>query len=627
VSELWTERPRPRDPERSSLASIRETRLAAAWPTRSDPRERGRFRVAVLVMPALAVLIVVYAIPVGEMFLLSLTGAAPFSQYARVFGDVFVLNTLQRTIRIAIEVTLLCLLLGYPIAFLMLKSSPRMRGVITLLVILPVWTSVLVRSYAWIVILGRHGIVNALFRGTTVIQDPLPLLYNRFSVYVGMVHIMLPFMILPLFAAMRRIDLGLVRAARSLGAGAVGAFLWIFLPLSLPGVSAGSLLVFVLSLGFFVTPALLGGLRDVTYVMLVEKQVNELLNWPLASAMSVVLLLLTLILVIVYQRFFGFDTTGRAHEVGAGRGMWLQHWFSAALIATNRAAEILGIGTRGQPDSASTRLSPHAGSLWTLISWLVIFFLAFPILLLFPLAFSASPYLEFPPAGFSLQWFRNYFGRADWTNPTITSLKVATLTMLVALPVGMGAALGLVRGQFRGRSVLMAFLVSPMVVPTIIVAVALYFLFGRVRLIGTQTGLVLGHLVLAIPMVIVVLVGALRTVDETLERAAGSLGASPLTAFVRVTLPLLRPSILTAAFFAFLASFDEVVIALFISGTAAATLPKRMWDGIRFEVDPTTAAASALLIMFSGVLLAVAEVARTRARRHRPGNGTEGPYS
>jgi ABC-type spermidine/putrescine transport system permease subunit II len=186
---------------------------------------------------------------------------------------------------------------------------------------------------------------------------------------------------------------------------------------------------------------------------------------------------------------------------------------------------------------------------------------------------------------------------------------------MVGTLCGTLAATGLLRGRFPGKTLLMAVILSPMIVPTIVIAIAIYYLFARQRLVGTTMGLVLAHLVLAIPYVVVVVAGALRTVDEALERAALTLGAGRVQAFIRVTLPLIMPAMLTAAFFAFLASFDDLVIALFISGTRAATLPKRMWEGIRFEIDPTTAAVSALLIGLSLVLLGVAEIARIKGQR------------
>jgi ABC-type spermidine/putrescine transport system permease subunit II len=157
-------------------------------------------------------------------------------------------------------------------------------------------------------------------------------------------------------------------------------------------------------------------------------------------------------------------------------------------------------------------------------------------------------------------------------------------------------------------------MISPIVVPTVVLAIAIYFLYARLGLVGSYIGLVAAHVVLAIPFVLVVVSSALRSVDTTLERAAQTLGASPVSAFVRITIPAIRPAILTAGFFAFLASFDELVVALFIAGTGSKTLPKRMWEGIREEIDPTTAAVAAMLITLTLVLLLVSELVRSRMK-------------
>ena len=214
-----------------------------------------------LLAPALILFLGVFIVPLLGVLYESV-GRADFTvhHYVEVFDDAVLIQVLVRTIVLSLVVTAICLLLGYPIAYVMLLSSGWMQRFIALLIVLPLWTSLLVRTYAWMVILGRKGLVNEALITLGAIDAPLSLLYTRFSVYVGMVHIMLPFMVLPLFAVMRRIDMRLVSGAWSLGASRTMAFFFVFLPLSLPGILAGSLLVFILSIGFFVTPALLGGL-------------------------------------------------------------------------------------------------------------------------------------------------------------------------------------------------------------------------------------------------------------------------------------------------------------------------------------------------------------------------------
>ena len=564
-----------------------------------------------LLAPALLLLFAVFVAPLVQILLLSFgEDAWSFDHYRTLFSDEILLAILVRTLWLSVTVSVLCLLLGYPVAYLMLRSSETIRRVIALLVILPLWTSLLVRTYAWIVVLGRKGLVNESLMALGLTDAPMTLLYNRTSVYIGMVHVMLPFMVLPLYAVMRRIDLRLVSAACSLGASRSAAFFFVFLPLSLPGVLAGSLLVFILAIGFFVTPALLGGLSDTTFVMLIERQVNRLFNWPLAAAMSVALLVATLALVALYNRLLA----GQAGESQlAGRVL---AWLLRAWAAATRPLRLAGRGA-GRPSGRrwlTSRRLPRP-SFVGVTAWAVLFFMVAPITIVFPLAFSDAPFLQFPPPDYSTRWFENYFSRPDWVRPTITSFEVALVTMVFATAIGTLAAISVVRGSFRGRKAVVALLLAPLIVPIIVLAVAFYYQFARYGIIGTRTGLILAHTVLAIPYVVIVVSAALERIDTSLEHAAWTLGAGRITAFWKVSFPLIRPAVIVAALFAFLASFDELVVAIFISGTRATTLPKRMWDGIREEIDPTTAAVAVLLITLSMVLLFAAEVLRRRGRR------------
>src|SRR5713226_1200206 len=213
----------------------------------SSPR-RGSRGLLWLLTPALLVIGTIYVVPLGQIVVLSVHGPdLSVAAYRALLGDDVRQVILGRTIWISFCVTVFALLAGYPLAYLLMKSAPRTRAVLLLLVVLPVWVSVLVRSYAWMVILGRHGIANSVVQGLGLTDAPIQLLYNRFSLYLGMVHI-----VLPLFNTFRQIEPRLATASLSLGANASRAFLLVFLPLSMPGIGAGCSLVFVLSMGFFV---------------------------------------------------------------------------------------------------------------------------------------------------------------------------------------------------------------------------------------------------------------------------------------------------------------------------------------------------------------------------------------
>jgi putative spermidine/putrescine transport system permease protein len=591
------------------------TALTSAMPNgTTSPRRRlpGSFW---LMSAALALMLPTYAYPMLQLLAESLDAPAwSGANYASVFNDPAFWPVLSRTFVMSGQITLLCGVIGYPVAYAMLRAPARWRALITLAVVLPLWTSTLVRSYAWVIILGQDGVINQLLSALGLSSGPIQFLYTRFAILIGFVQVMLPYFVFPLHGVMSRIDLRLVTAAESIGASPLRAFLGVFFPLSLPGVASGAILIFILTLGFFVTPTLLGGLHEITYVMLIERQVNTLLNWNMAAAMSVVFLIFTALIVALASRFLGFsagDRTGTRSVDAAWLGR-LSIWLATRFVRPG--------GERIAASASGTRARRRMGWGLRLYVIAVVAFILLPITLFFPLGFSDAPYLVFPPTSFSLRWYTNYFNRPDWMAATWMSLQVAITTMIIATLVGGAAAVGLSRARFRGSNLILGFLLSPMVVPHLIIAVGLYFQLSRLRLVGTATGLVLSHLVLALPIVIVVLLNALKNIDLMPEQAARSLGAGPLHAFLRTTLVAIRPSVVAAALFAFLASFEDVIMALFMSGATASTLPKRMWDSIVLEIDPTVAAVSSLMIVISTALFLLAQLSSRGARR--PGSGS-----
>lgn len=267
-------------------------------------------RLVVLLGPALLLLLVVLVYPISEILSLSFTSkseALTLSNYARIVSVPLYFQVLRTTFQIAAVVTLLSLLLAYPFAYLLSELPNRKAVILLAMVALPWFTSVLVRSYAWMVLLGRAGIINRTLTGLGIISEPLPLLYNAFGVYIGMVHILLPYMVLSLFSVMKGIDRNLVKAAHSAGASPLRAFLHVYLPLSLPGIASGCLLVFVMASGYYVTPALLGSPQETMMAQLISSQVNDLINWEFGSALASVLLAFSVAILYVYNRYLGLD--------------------------------------------------------------------------------------------------------------------------------------------------------------------------------------------------------------------------------------------------------------------------------------------------------------------------------
>ena len=271
-----------------------------------------------LCSPGLILVGLVIVLPIGWLFWLSLfdeAGMLSAANYARFFEQKSYIRTFITTFQVSFLVTGLAVLVGYPLSYMLSQIPRRMASICMIFVILPFWTSVLVRTYAWLVILQRKGLVNTWLIDLGVIDQPLSLAHNFTGVVIGMTHILLPFLILPLYGSMKSIDADYLRAGMSLGASPTATFWQVFFPLSLPGLAAGIVMVFVLCLGFFVTPALMGGGKVIMWAMRMEQTTSLYSNWGAGSALGVVLLAVTLGLLALFQRMMG----ARATSVWGGR--------------------------------------------------------------------------------------------------------------------------------------------------------------------------------------------------------------------------------------------------------------------------------------------------------------------
>jgi putative spermidine/putrescine transport system permease protein len=253
-----------------------------------------------------------------------------------------------------------------------------------------------------------------------------------------------------------------------------------------------------------------------------------------------------------------------------------------------------------------TRLLP------ALVVGAILVFLALPIVVVMVVSFSSATYLTFPPPVFGLRWYNAYFASGDWLRSTWLSLWVAACVVVLATVLGTLAALGIVRLPKALRVLASALILSPLIVPVIVVAIGIYYAFARYGLVGTPAGLILAHTCLAVPFVVTSVSASLAGVDPRMEQAALGLGATPIGTFFQVTLPLIRHGILAGALFAFITSFDELVVALFLSGSGAVSLPRRMWDDLMYQIDPTIAAVSTLTIVLTVVLMGCAHLLRKR---------------
>jgi putative spermidine/putrescine transport system permease protein len=566
---------------------------------------------AVLAVPAFAIFLVVFGVPIVLLFLISLN--AP--DFSIVYYKAFLvqpanIRVLLQTIEISMIATGICLLVGYPTAYIISAASRRVRMALIVLVVIPYLTSLLARTYAWIVILGDRGLINNLLMDAGLISSPLQLIYNRMAVYIGMVHIMLPVMILPLVSVMLGIDRSLMAAARSMGARPLTAFWRVFFPLSLPGVRSGCLLVFVLCLGFYITPAALGGLRDAMLSIFIAAQVSGAFNMARTAASAFVLLAIAMVVLSV----LGLDLSGTPGR--STRTSWRSGLLPFGKLTARIREATMPYRARRWAQQVYTA---HGGSrVWSLLGTafiaLVMFYLLFPGMVVIVMSFSAGTFLEFPPSGLSLQWYRSFFGDPSWTGAAWTSIQIGLAVAVLSTVVGTLAAYGFSRTFPRLRGFLTMAILTPITFPVIVVGIATYLGLVNLGLIGTKVGIVLAHTIGAIGYVVVIVSATLANFDRRLEQAAKSMRAGPLQTFLRVTLPLIRPGVIGGAVFAFIHSFDEVVISSLVSGLSIRTLPLKMWENMRHQIDPTIAAVASLLVLLPVLWLVAIYVMWWRSR-------------
>jgi putative spermidine/putrescine transport system permease protein len=247
----------------------------------------------------------------------------------------------------------------------------------------------------------------------------------------------------------------------------------------------------------------------------------------------------------------------------------------------------------------------------------VIAFMVVPTLLVVPISFNGDQYLSFPPRDFSLRWYEDFWSNDQWLHSAWISLVTALAVMAIATVLGTLAALALHRMTGVGKKVLLALMMSPLMVPTVVLALALYFFFARLQMVGTWSAVVLGQVILAVPFAVLNVHASLQGYPATLERAASSLGAGPVTTFFRITMPIIRPGILSGALFAFMVSFDEFIIALFLAGPGETTLPVRMWQTMQLYISPTIAAVSSMITGVTVAVFMASHALRRRATRRR----------
>jgi putative spermidine/putrescine transport system permease protein len=601
--------------ERCAVTVLRGDAPVDSLPAAAAPR-RSRLSIEPLwlAMPGVVFLALFLLLPTAQMLSLSVfdkyTGAPTLAAFARIWNGGPYLAVLSTTFTVAFWTTLLSLVLGYPLAYWLCCKSPRRQRIALLFVLLPFWTSALIKNFSWLVLLGRNGIVAKTMAALGMAGGD-HLLFNRFTVVFAMTHTLLPLAVVTMLPVMNQIDKRLPMAAATLGANGAQAFWQVFYQLSMRGVSSAGLLVFVASLGFFIAPALLGGPRETMIGQLIILQINELQNWQLGSALAAILLVSAIALCVVHDRIFGLSSVseGDARQASPDGVMRV-----AGLIASRFAGLVFGAvedfwkrtvrGVRGR-------------ALLSIYAWLLIAVLLVPVLAFVPMAFTQSTFLSFPPRGFGVSWFVQFVESPLWLDAMLRSFSIGLATAAITVVISAMAALGLARSRSRLSGAVFLLFLTPMVVPSLVIAIALFSLFAKISLVATNTGIIIGHTVIALPVVFVVLLATFKGHDWRLDAAASTLGAGRLQTLWRVTLPLVQGGLAVGFVTGFLQSFEELTVALFVGGGLKTTLPKQMWDGILLQVNPIIAAASVIVLVVVIVMFAVMELVRSAAERRR----------
>jgi len=499
-----------------------------------------------------------------------------FSNYALLFKNPLYIEVLFRTARIAASVTLLSLLLGYPLAyFLSFHAGPR-KELLYQLVIVPLWVSYLVRGYAWKTILGSDGVLNGFLQYLHLTHGPVSaLLYSPFAVVLMLTHIYTPFVFLPIYASLEHIPRPLIEASQDLGASPRKTFFRVILPLSLPGLLAGATFAFVLSLGDFLAPLLVGGPSGTMIANLVQSLFGAAYDWPLGAAISVFILIITLAMLSLAQR--------------------VEKRWSLRMSATS---------------ANSMKRSPLLG----IYAVLVFAFIYLPIVVLVVYSFNRDGVGGFPPRHFTFDWYRQLFADSAIWDSVLNSLIVAAGAVALSLTLGFLAALALDRADFPGKTYFRRLVLLPLILPGIITGLSLLLFAVRIQLDLSLVTIFLGHGTALISVATTEIFAGLQKTDRRQEEASLDLGATPWRTFWLVTLPNLKLSLIAAALLIFTLSMDEIAVTFFLYGREY-TLPLEIWGRLRRGITPEINAISTLILLVSIILITVWYRLRTRSDR------------
>ena len=534
---------------------------------------------APLVLPAMLLLLAFFVLPLLDNGMRSITdehGAGfTLARYGRMSSllHLVYLRSIAYTLSLSGVVTFICILVGYPVAYYLVRYAGRCSSLVVFLLIAPLLTSIIMRTSGWQVLFARRGLINTLLvKDFGLLDQPLKILDTPGIVVAALVHVLVPFMVLSIASVLQGVDRRLEESAQLLGAGRLRTFFEVTLPLSLDGIGTGSILVFMIANGSFVTLVLLGGGLQ-TLPLLIYEQFNTTRDFAMASTMSTVLLVVALVCLFLQLRMV---RRGGADE-----------------------ARLARIDTR-----VRARLPVSHG-----LVCLFFLFMTLPIAIVVVASFTDASFVAFPIDKWSLRWFRRVFEYQPYLESARVSFEIAFgATAISAKALGSDAS-GLACSTSAWASAAMTYLLSPLSMPMIVIGFAALFFLSRIGIGVSFTALLIAHSTVCLPCDgtdghAVLYRG---TDSEGLEEAAALLGANPLQVFWHVILPLIRPGVVAGSLFSFLVSFDNLPISYFFGSPDTLTLPVVMLSYMEHQFDPSIAALSTLQLLFALICLVVVD--------------------
>lgn len=516
------------------------------------------------------------------------TDEVTLRNYAAVFQSRTVLVLVMRTLVTAFVAAALASLVAYPLAFYVSRYMRGMKQVAVMLVVIPLWISLLMRVFAWRVILGENGAINSLLVTLGILSEPSDaFLYTRFAVVLTLAYMAIPYVFVSSFTALERVPESLLEASRDAGANRFQTFTNVVWPLSRQGLAIGFSLAFLLAVGDYVSPSMVGGLNGTMLGMVIASQFGMAGNWPLGAAQAVILML-AVALILAVIGYLG-RSKGIIQAVDSGAGATLK-----------RAATLRG------------RIGQVLLKLAVTLPYL---FLYAPLVVTLVFSFNDSRVQTFPLTGFTLQWYREL-----WTNTALIeafrrTLFVAVLSTAAGTVIGVAFALILAYRVRAFGNVLQLALAVPVAIPGIVLGISLAIV---AQFSGLPQGLprvIVGHLSFVMPVIMLIVLTRLRALDPSFVEASLDLGATRMKTLLHVLLPMIRSAIIGGAMLGFTLSVDEVIVTLFLTGTEP-TLPVYVWNQMRFGFTPSINAIFTLigLISVAFVLCGLWVINRTNAR-------------